>query len=568
MKNPKRIPPWPVRRPEWVLLAAAFAFRMVLVFFFQKAVSFDEPHYLRMAGNFFERGAGGLLHPYWPPMYPACIALVHAAGFPLELAGRIVNALASTFLVLLVFKMAHVLFGKKEAFLSALVVALSPPMAWSASTVMPDNLFALFGITGLWAGWRALNRKSLRFFAAAGILWGGAYLTKPEGIGFVMVYACAAAVLWIKKREWSWVGRGLILAAVFIAVCSPYLVFLRRTTGAWTLSTKGSVNQQLESAVLLNTSGMKDPFFHLTSDNRHLPCDMAYHFGNVQELAGLAEGRQRIVRLGVSDYAVKFAKNFYRLERTGLPQMFGLALGVFFVLGFFGSQYRRKDWPWIAYSFGFILFFWFVVVPLFHVNERYLLPLFPLALVWAGRGMVVMADWASRGLRSLRLLSGPGRRLMRTGAWVLVAAWASVFFFFPELAKLWSLRQIDADPWGQPVELKEAGQWLKTRLGRPPVLMSLNKAVDFYAGQFDMSQGASFSYDSIDRNVAYARTRNVDFLVCSSRYLGWFFNLKPLFEDRSPSAELERVYDRTSAAGIRTVAYRLVTPARTGRVGE
>jgi 4-amino-4-deoxy-L-arabinose transferase-like glycosyltransferase len=554
----KRMKRWFADRPFWFLCAAAFCFRLAFAFGFNRVVSFDEPHYLRLAGSFFERGAAGLLHPYWPPMYPACIALVSLVVPHLEPAGRIVNALASTLMVLLVFKMASALFRRKEAVLSALVVALSPPMAWSASTVMPDNLVALFGIGGMMAGWKALNRKSPWLFALTGFLWGAAYLTKPEGAGFVLVYAALLAALFFRKREWSWIGRGVILVVVFALVASPYLFFLRRTTGAWTLSTKGSVNQQLESAVLLETGGMKDPFFHLTSDNRHLPCDMAYHFGNIQKLAGMDEGRRHIVRLGLSDYAVKFAKNFYRLERTALPQMFGLTLFALFVLGFFGSPYQRDDRRWILYCSGFILFFWFMVVPLFHVNERYLQPLFPLMLVWIGRGMTVLTGWTFKVLSPSKPFSRRDRRFTETTAWILVLGFIAAFFFLPESAKVWSESRIDADQWGQPVELKEAGLWLKNRLGRPPVLMSLNKAVDFYAGQFDMRKGASFSYDDIDRNVAYAQFRDVDFLVCSSRYLGWFFNLKPLFESQSPSPYLERVYDKTGAAGIRTVIYRLV----------
>jgi 4-amino-4-deoxy-L-arabinose transferase-like glycosyltransferase len=561
MNLSKRIKRWFACRPQWILFAAALFLRLSFAFGFIRVASFDEPHYLRLAGSFFERGLGGILHPYWPPMYPACIVLVHAAVPGLEWAGRIVNALSSSLMVFLIFRMASALFGRKEAVLSALVAALSPPSAWAASTVMPDNLYALFGVGGMMAGWKALEGKKLRWSAFAGMWWGAAYLTKPEGAGFVMLYAVITAFLFLRKREWRWMARGAAAIVVFTAVSLPYLIFLRQATGAWTLSTKGSVNQQLESAVLLNTSGMKDPFFHLTSDNRHLPCDMAYHFGTIQELARLDEGRRHIVRLAFSDYSVKFAKNFYRLERSAIPQMFGLALFVLFSLGLFGTRFKRGDRLKILYGAVFVLFFWFAVVPLFHVNERYLLPLFPLAMVFVGRGMAVMAEWTSKNLSLWKFASRRGPGFARTGSWILVLGWMAAFFFIPESAKVWSERRIDADQWGQPVELKEAGIWLRDRLGRPPVLMSLNKAVDFYAGQFDMRKGASFSYDPIDRNVAYARFREVDFLVCSSRYLDWFFNLKPLFDENSPSPELERVYDKTDGTGIRTVAYRLVPPS-------
>ncbi len=553
----------------WIVVLGALLFRMAVLVRSQFVISFDEAHFLRLAGSVSERGIGGLLHPYWPPFYPACIALLNGAVRNLEWAGRLVNVAAGTFLIVLVYRIAMVLFGRREALFSALVLAFAPPVAWNSTTVMSDGLYSLLGIGGMVFGWMALTRNRWQFFALTGIVWAAAYLTKPEAVGFLAVYVPILMLVGMfsrkpkVQRRLAW--NAAVMTACFVAVSSPYWLYLHRATGKWTLSTKGMVNQQLEAAVLLDIGGMKDPFFHLTSDNRYLPYDMAHHFGNLQDLLRLGEGKERVVRMRGSAYAVKFVKNFYRVEKNAIPQLFGLVLLVLCSLGLFSSLYDRRRLELVLYLLSFVAFFWFVLVPLFHVNERYLAALFPVCLVWAGRGMAAMQSWVSMHLQKAFASSTAGKRRLHRVAWLGVLGWILVFYFLPEIAKVVSVRKYDNGMWSQPVEMKEVGIWLKRHTPHPPALMSLNKAADFYAGQYNMKMGASFSYDSVERNMAYARFRGVEYVVFSSRYLEWFPNLKPLLDDPIPSPGMERVFVQTDPGGILTVAYRLMPENREGR---
>jgi len=552
-----------------MVVPGALLFRLAVLVCSQFVISFDEAHFLRLAGSVSERGIGGLLHPYWPPFYPACIALFNIIVRNLELAGRLVNVAAGTFVVALMYRLAIALFGRKEAIVSALVLAFAPPVAWNSTTVMSDGLYSLLGISGMVCGWMALTRNGWRFFALTGAVWAAAYLTKPEAVGFPAVYAAILTLVWMfsrkpkVRRRLAW--NAAVMAVCFVALSAPYWLYLHRATGKWTISTKGMVNQQLEAAVLLDMGGMKDPFFHLTSDNRHLPYDMAHHFGNLQDLLRLGEGKERVFRMSGSAYAVKFVKNFYHVEKNAIPQLFGMVLLVLCSLGLFSSLYNSRRLELVLYLLSFVVFFWFVLVPIFHVNERYLTALFPVCLVWAGRGMAAMQSWVSTHLQMAFASSTTGKRRLHRVAWLGVAGWVLVFYFLPEIAKVVSVRKYDNGMWAQPVEMKEAGIWLKRRAAHPPVLMSLNKAADFYAGQYDMKKGASFSYDSVERNMAYARFRGVEYVVFSSRYLGWFPNLKPLLDDRIPSPGLERVYEQTDPSGILTVVYRLMPETRESR---
>jgi len=543
------------------VLVAAALFRLLIMLKSQYAISFDEAHYLRMAGQFRLDGIPGLLHPYWSPFYPFVVSVFSFVFGDMELTARIVNILMGVLLIPAIARLTASFFGPKTALVSAACLAFYPNLAFQATGAMPETLYTVMGILGILAAWKAFTQNSWISGLAAGLLWAGNYLIKPEGIGYLMV-CIVVGILWIifngTVKRWKRMPVLPALLAGFFILAVPYLMYLHAGTGKWTLSTKGEVNQQLSAAVLFENEGIKDPFYHLTEDNMHLPYDMAYHIGNLNELNRIQEGNERIVHIPIQNYIKKYVRNVYLMLRFAIPRLFTAPLLVLWAIGFFGPIYQRKQWAKIGYLASFVLFFWFVVIPVFHVNDRYLAPMFPLMFIWIGNGCLILYRWLEENLK--RFLPEGNRihfRPKRTALIVLMAGLA-VFSFLPELAKVVSVSRDSNDMWSQPVELRKAGFWLKSQTSEPPVIMSLNKAVDFYAGQYDMKKGASFSYDSIERNLAYAIHRKVDFMVFSERYISWFPNLKPLIDNRNLPDGLQRVYNETGPSGLRTVIYRIV----------
>ncbi len=545
-----------------LLFIIGMAFRLFAMVRLQFAVTFDEAHYVRLAKSFLDTGWSGLFHPYWLPFYPLMIAVFHAFGIPLELAGRLVSVLMGTLTIGLVYCLAKALLGPREAKWSAFFYACYPPVVLGSTHVMPESLFSFLAIFGILLAWKALEKKQISLAVLAGILWSLCYLVKPEGIGFLLVFLMWGMLMFLIFPKFSkpFFRQATVMVAVIIAwfiIALPYLLFLRQNTGTWTISTKGTVNQQFESAVYFQNEANPDPFFHLTKDNQHLPYDMAYHFGTTRELTQIEEGKSRIVRIHPFQLLQKFVKNFYHEVKTEIPQLFGIVLFILFVAGLFG--FRTQDQIQILfflYLFANVLFFWFILIPLFHLNERYFIPLFPLFFAFMGKGFLIFTQWCAENLAPL--FKRPKFHWNNIASF-LVGFFILGFGFFPEWARWISIRPEDPDAWADPVELKIAGNWLKSHSTHPPVLMSLNKAVDFYAAQFDMKKGASYSYDSIERNVEYARHRGVEYLVFSSRYLFWFPNLNPLIEKKEIPSGVQLVYEMEFPKGIHTVVYQLET---------
>lgn len=535
-------------------------FRLLAMSRLQFAVTFDEAHYVRLAKSFLNDGWTGLFHPYWPPFYPLSIAFFHCLGIPLELAARLVSVLMGSLTIGLVYVLAKTWFGLREARWSAFMYACYPPVVFGSTHVMPESLFSFLAILGMILAWKAFEKKRVTLAIFAGILWSFCYLVKPEGIGFLIVFLLYGIALLFISPQFSRPLFKQILVIVtlvlgWILIAFPYLHFLRENTGTWTISTKGTINQQFESAVYFKDEANPDPFFHLTQDNRHLPYDMAYHFGTVRELTQMEEGKSRIIRIHPVRLAQKYVKNFYHEVKTEIPKLFGFVPFFLFVAGLLGFRPKDKSSGLLFLYFSLnVIFFWFFLIPLFHLNERYFIPLFPLFFVLMGKGFSHLSQWCAEWVA---LFVKKRRILWHRSASFLVCVFVIGFGFFPEWAKWVSIRPEDPDRWADPVELKLAGTWLKNHSPHPPVLMSLNKAVDFYAGQYDMKQGASYSYDSVARNVGYARHRGVDYLIFSSRYLFWFPNLKPFIEKKDLPSGLQLVYEMEFPKGIYTVIYQL-----------
>jgi 4-amino-4-deoxy-L-arabinose transferase-like glycosyltransferase len=544
-----------IKQTDPVLAAAiglGLLFRLFLWKTIRLMIGFDEANYLRLAGHALETDLRAVFHPYWSPFYPFVVWCFSLVNHHLEAAGRWVNVLAGAGLIPLMYAWSRRLFGSVSARLTALMIALYPPLAFADTSVMPEALYSLAGISGMLLGWRALAKNRWGSGLAAGICWGAAYLSKPEGIGFLIVFL-ALSLIWriIRRTMISWLKIGVIALAAttgFLCLSSPYLIYLKQSTGAWTISTKGMLNQQMEAAVVFNDGPVKDPFFHVTSDNRHLPYDMGMHFGNFHELKSLSESKERMVQLTVEQYFLKIARNLHQLIRECLPRLFGVGLLIFFTLGFFDSCYPSRKFL-LLYLLTFVGSYWFGMVPLFHVNIRYLTPLLPIFFIWIGHGSRMVYQWLAQ-------LSIRGRRISRPISAIVVGALYVGGVFLIEMAPVFNQRNPGAAMWAQPLELKKAALWLRSRTEKPPRLMTLNKAIDFYAGQYDMTQGASFSYDSIQKNLAYARHRGCEYVIFTSRYLSWFDNLKPLVGDSDPPG-IQRIYDRTNDLGIRAVIYRI-----------
>jgi Dolichyl-phosphate-mannose-protein mannosyltransferase len=200
----------------WLLLAAATLFRLGMAGRF--GLGTDESHYL-----IFSR------HPAWgyfdhPPMVAFLVALTTLFGKGLSFVrlGPILCSSAS--LVLLRF-LALALYGDEKVSLWALVLMLAMPYQHLLSVaLLPDATQNLFWCGTLLAVWYALKSGKWVLWLLAGILFGGALLSKYHAI---LLPLCLFGYLLFSSDRRFWLRRvqPYVTIAIGFALFLPNIIW-------------------------------------------------------------------------------------------------------------------------------------------------------------------------------------------------------------------------------------------------------------------------------------------------------------------------------------------------------
>lgn len=167
-------------------------------------------------------------------------------------ATLVVNVVTTTLVILPIAGIAALVAGRRAAVPAAWFAALCPATALLAlSAGGSAGLFTLLVVTAVWLALRCTSwgpRWALFGAAGAGLLVGGAYLTRPEGLFYSLVLVPALALSslggWRGARRAgpaAWRRAGYLVAAFMVPlvlVVAPYVSFLHTETGSWQLTAK------------------------------------------------------------------------------------------------------------------------------------------------------------------------------------------------------------------------------------------------------------------------------------------------------------------------------------------
>jgi 4-amino-4-deoxy-L-arabinose transferase-like glycosyltransferase len=316
--------------------------------------------------------ARGILEGRWaetivPPLYPALIAAISLLQNDFETAGIIVSFVFSSLLVIPIFYLGRELYNARVGMVAALLAAVQPCLFKYSGAVLTESIYyfivALMGVLALKAH---ASGKSL-WTASLGFTIALAYLTRPEAVGFLIVFM--GWVLLVSPRTGKRpVVRRISIALVgflcFAALSSPYLLLLKKELGHWTLSKK--VNISVGSEDVADTVSMEDGLrsgrVSISSWARHpISLAKAVVFGGVVSL--------------------------YKFQVSFTPILLLLAVWGLIVGG-------KSDYPWnqSGLLLAFILFFFCLVFPFFKMSARYSSQMIPLALPWAAHGCIDVVE--------------------------------------------------------------------------------------------------------------------------------------------------------------------------------
>ena len=536
------------------LMIAGLALRLFMLQY-RFAVSFDEINYLKLGVSGSLNGFGQILHTYWSPLLPACIAFFAHFTEQYEMAARLVSILASVLTLLPIYGLGKMVFGKRVGVIAAGFFALFPPLAFQSTLVLTEPLVMLFGAFAIFFGLRMLQRHSVANALLAGLCGGLSYLAHPAGfgfpllLGFWLIFGQVTNLFTIRRLRLVYLVPALVFG--FLIFAAPYLHYLKEETGHWTLSAKGAANLQMEAP---DSSG-GDPFRSLNADNSVVPIDLIFHQGTfLRQNSARESGPVRKVRMKA--FLVKFVKNFANVLQRGVPQVLTTLPLMLLGLGLFGSVWRGSQGKCVLYLSSFMIFYWLLLVPLFHIHLRYLSPVWPVCTVFIAAGAINLYEWLSIYMPITKFAWRKSFSASSVAAGLIVSGFF-LLSFLPEVGRVLARTATSTESVADPVGQKAAGLWLKEHTTVTPVIMSRNHAVDFYAGNYDIRTSVTIPKNELERVLSYARNRSVSHLVLDERYASEYPRLAPLLSNDFTHEHLDAIYREKDESGLVTVIYEL-----------
>jgi 4-amino-4-deoxy-L-arabinose transferase-like glycosyltransferase len=490
--------------PLLLIVLLAFALRLLTAIFLTGSIDYEGAEYARIAENLLNgTGYVGMIQGTelkFPPLFPFLIASVSLLTRSPELAGRLVSATMGSLLVLPIFYITVRLYGRKVAYIAAVLIACHPLLVGYASTVFVETTYMALLFSGVYWSLQCLNGAG-RSFVLAGIFFGLAYLARPEAAlyPFLTVFLLVIGTLVMNRPavRHITVRCGLLLGA-FLLLVSPYVVWLSANAGEFRWEGKTAINYpvSLADADGMNTGKLEwaitpnlEEAGILNRSNASVIASTHFTFRDLIRIAAFNGGRNLPLIL----------KSISSGLFLGSPLLFGLA-----VLGLL-----RKPWNRDAIITQVYLIFVCLGVPIlatlsiFYVDQRFILSVLPIMIIWASNGISQLSEWASTTVRRAGTEARTGRKVG-----VAVGLIASATLLLAALAGVRGVGDLTTFDY-QSRPLKQVGRWLDTLLPGPKVIMDSSTVVAFNAG----ASFVEFPYAAASTALKYIEKKRVNFIV-------------------------------------------------------
>ena len=298
---------------------------------------------------------------YHGPLYPWILGLTSQLAGDMFRSGILISVLSASFSLFLIFGLIKSVFGADYAFVTTVFVAINLIFIQYSYSAGSDMLFVALAMSGLFFLFRTpmITISGLVLSAAAMAL---AYLTRYNGIVFSIAIPVAILLQAVKVEKLSRFKVVLIWLVIFLAVISPWSIYLRLNRGsfffnkdyqnmAYELFARGRITWDefwfryaasytsyldvfLKAPLPFVVTILRNTYTHLISD----VCQLNYSFAGILSIGGafffaFSHPNKRMVGL-----ALVFAFFFLLLVPIFYSERFGIFLipmyGMFFAVYF------------------------------------------------------------------------------------------------------------------------------------------------------------------------------------------------------------------------------------------
>lgn len=354
-----------------ILLLVSIILSLYL-FFRTYVISLDGAfQFIPLAKDFASGLFGKALTHGQQPLYPFLIALVSQWISDFELAGKLVSTLLGILLIFPVYFLGKRIFDEKIAFLSSLLLVVHPYLRRFSADVLKESTYLFFLSLAMWFSWRTIQGEKRSPYLLIPLLSTFAYLARPDGVEvFLVVFFYLFFIKKFHGPKERWIAILLLLVSS-VLLFLPYLIYLRETTGIWTLSRAKTITSFLGLSVLAGEiSWIERLLFTLKKLNFEI--FSIYH-------------PLYILLLGIGLW-----KRRASLFREG--EGFLLLFCAFHYLVLFLLILNLTEWDQGE------------TIRVVQFSGRHVLPILLFSIHWVGEGLVALYRWISNKIESNRLL--------------------------------------------------------------------------------------------------------------------------------------------------------------------
>jgi asparagine N-glycosylation enzyme membrane subunit Stt3 len=483
-----------------LLIGITFALRLYAVLMAQ-GIAFDSAAYGFMA-RYFLKGdfIKGLSIP-GHPLYPLLMSLFSLDSTHIEMAGRLLSLFFGTLTIIPLFYLVKEAIGQKEAIFSALFYSFHPYLVTYSGMLLTEATYWGFLILSVYFFWTGLKKEKVWRIALSGCFLGLAYLTRPEGLGYVLVYLIWIIVSGGLKKNWfrKLILIGVLTLTIFIFVI-PYVIYIHQETGGWLISKKAVA---VQSDLLKENPEQVDPSIGIEQNKP-------------------VSGDSKV--LWITHNIIQFLPSVtYRYLRA---YHFSLWLFLFFGL----IRVRRKMIDYELFIASLVLFHLVSLSTFLPSTIRFSIPVIPLSLLWAGTGLLEMK-------RYLEKIKGANAE--------------KVIFLLVALVVLSQLPQSLKPERSFRAGQKKVGLWLKQNTPPGAIIMSNSPQETFYADREWMMLPSGISTPgnpgkSYHEIIDDVKTKGVRYILVNQNT----HEMNPDFIESIQSTDLKEIFRRTDGGSI------------------
>ncbi len=236
----------------------------------------DAVIYTRLGKNLIESGKylfgeNFNLGIYFPPGYPIFVGLINLFFNDLFLSGKMVSLFFGLISIFLFYLTGKELNNRESGLFAAFAYAIYPTgIIVTTLKAQSEGTFFFFLFLSIYLFILSKRRNSFFIYASLGLSIGTAYLTRPEGL-LLLLLPFLTFIDNNPLKNKRYLFKVCVTFMTFILIISPYLLFLQRSTGEFTISGKQNMGMSIEREVNIKSKKELDKtIFSLNEEKTQL----------------------------------------------------------------------------------------------------------------------------------------------------------------------------------------------------------------------------------------------------------------------------------------------------------